>query len=67
MGAPESKFGWTFFQLIIQPPLQSCIEAKFADMLGKYRFSKKHEKLAKFLGDYLNAKDCNVKIRLIDY
>jgi len=67
MSRPESRFGWSFFQLIIQPQLQSCIETKFADMLSKYRFSKRHEKLTKFLGDYLDAKNCNVKIKLIDY
>ena len=67
MGEPKSKFGWTFFELIIQPPLQKGIEEKFAGMIKKYRFSSRSEKFRKFLNDYLEAKGCNVKVRMIDF
>ena len=67
LGPPKSKFGWTFFAMIIQPQLQSGIESKFADMISRYRFSKQPEKFTKFFGDYLDAKKCNVRVRLIDF
>lgn len=67
LGKPQSRFGWTFFQLVIQPSLQACIEDRFADMISRYRFSKRPEKFTKFLTDYFDAKACGVKVRLIDF
>ena len=64
---PQSRFGWTFFQLIIQPDLQGCIESRFSDMISRYSFGKRPEKFTKFLTDYLESKGCGVKIRLVDF
>ena len=46
--------------LIIQ--LQSDTEARFADMIGRYRFSKRSEKFTWFLTDHPDARDCCVKV-----
>lgn len=67
LGSPKSTFGWTFFDLVIQPTLQMGIETRFADMISRYRFAKRHEKFTKFFGDYLAARGCNVKLKLIDF
>lgn len=67
LGEPKAKFGWTFFELVIQPPLQKGIEEKFSEMIKKYRFSSKSEKFRKFLKDYFEAKGCNVNVKLIDF
>lgn len=67
LSEPTSNFGWTFFKLAFKPNLQKGIEEKFADMINRYRWSKQPEKFAKFMGDYFNAKGCNVKVKLLDY
>jgi len=63
---PETKFGWTFFKIAFKPNLQEGIEKKFDDMLKKYRFSNHEERFAKFMTDYFNSKNCDVKIRVAD-
>lgn len=67
LGPPKSRFGWTFFELIIQPPLQSGIESRFSDMMARYRFAKRHEKFTKFLGDYLAARGCDIRLKLVEF
>ena len=67
LGEPQSKFGWTFFKLIIGPSLEDAIQERFSDMINKYRFSKKPDKFKRFLTDYLESKGCNdLNLRLID-
>lgn len=67
LSEPTSKFGWTFFKLAFKPHLQTGIEEKFHDMINKYRWSKQPEKFAKFIGDYLQARGCNVKVKLLEF
>jgi len=62
----SSKFGWTFFQLSITPKLQNGIEEKFADMLSKYRLNTPSQKFTKFMTDYFQSKDCDVRIKMLD-
>ena len=61
---PTANFGWTFFKLAFKPDLQSGIEQKFSDMIGKYRWSKPEEKFAKFMTDYFKAKGCDVRVKV---
>lgn len=67
LSEPTQNFGWTFFKIALKPNLQKGIEEEFADMIKKYRWSRKPEKFAKFMGDYFQAKGCNVKVKLVDY
>ncbi len=67
LSEPTKNFGWTFFKIALKPNLQNGIEEEFADMIKKYRWSKQPEKFAKFMGDYFQAKGCNVKVKLVDY
>lgn len=61
---PFEKFGWTFFKMGLRPDLQSGIEQRFSDMISRYRWAKPEEKVSKFLGDYLSARGCEVKVSL---
>ena len=63
---PESKFGWTFFNLSFKPNLQNGIEEKFSDMLKKYNTKDQQEKFTEFITDYFISKGCNVKIKIVD-
>ena len=65
MGEPEEKAGWTFFKLKLKPELHEGIEKKFSDMIGKYRWSNSEEKFRKFMEEYFQAKNCNVKVKIV--
>ena len=64
---PASKFGWTFFQIAMQPALVDIIEQKFGDMLGKYRENKPEEKLVKFMSDFFESRNCKIRLKIIEY
>ena len=66
LGEPMSKFGWTFFDLILKPNLHLSIEEEFADMIKKSRGNKPTEKFIDFLSRYFESNDCNVKLKLIE-
>jgi len=36
LSKPDSKFGWTFCQLLLKPAFSFNIKKKFADMIQKY-------------------------------
>ena len=64
-GEPEEKAGWTFFKLKFRPELHQGIEKKFSDMIEKYSWSKPEEKFRRFMEEYFQAKNCNVKVKLV--
>ena len=66
LGEPSLKFGWTFFQLVFKPDLQSGIEEKFSDMLAKYQTADQPQKFAKFMIDYFHSRDCDAIIKTVD-
>ena len=67
LGKPISKFGWTFFKIMMQPTLVIEIQKKFDDMLQKYKENKPEEKLEHFLSDFFESKDCAIKLKLVEY
>ena len=66
LGEPEEHAGWTFFKLKINPDLEDCIKNKFSDMIAKYRWSNSEEKFRKFMEDYFQARNCTVKVKLVE-
>ena len=64
-GKPISKFGWTFFQLIIEQELYFEIESKFSDMIKKCKGRKQDEKFTEFIFRYFESRGCNAKVKLI--
>ena len=62
---PYTNMGWTFFKLNIKPDFQMRIEEKFGDMISKYKWKNNDEKFTHFMNDYLDAKNCNVKLKFI--
>ena len=64
-GKPISKFGWTFFQLIIEQELYFEIESKFSDMIKKCKGSKQDEKFTEFISRYFESRGCNVKVKTL--
>ena len=64
LGEPMSKFGWTFFDMILKPNLHLSIEDEFADMIKKSKGNKPAEKFMDFLTKYLENNDCKVKLKL---
>ena len=66
LGEPMSKFGWTFFDLILKPNLHISIEDEFADMIKKSKGSKPPEKFIDFLSKFFESNDCKVKLKLIE-
>ena len=64
-GEPISKFGWTFFQLIIEQELYFEIGNKFSDMIEKCKGRKQDEKFTEFISRYFESKGCNVKVKIV--
>ena len=67
LSQPVSKFGWTFFQIAMQPALIDGIERKFGDMIQRYRENKPEERLVKFLSDFFESRDCKIRLKIIEY
>ena len=63
-GEPTQRFGWTFFQMLVDQELYVGIEDKFSDMIKKSKGSKPDEKFTNFQNQYLESKGCNVKIKM---
>src|SRR3989304_2446376 len=53
LGKPISRFGWTFFPLLLKPTLLTRLEEKFSDMIKKDKGRKTDEKLTNFMIDFL--------------
>ncbi len=66
LGKPDSKAGWTFCQLLLTPEFCLIIEKKFADMILKYK-GKNKDKFTDFMNDFFLAKECKIKLKLIEY
>ena len=66
LGEPMSKFGWTFFDLILKPNLHLSMEDEFADMIKKSKGGKPAEKFIDFFSKFFESNDCNVKLKLIE-
>ena len=66
LGEPMSKFGWTFFDMVLKPNLHFSMEENFADMIKKSKGSKPTEKFIDFLSNYFESNDCNVKLKFIE-
>ena len=66
LGEPMSKFGWTFFYMVLKPNLHFSMEENFADMIKKSKGSKPTEKFIDFLSNYFESNDCNVKLKFIE-
>ena len=63
-GEPTQRFGWTFFQMLIDQELYVGIEDEFSDMIKKCKGDKPDEKFTNFLNQYLESNGCNVKIKI---
>tara|TARA_B100000029_G_C16989286_1_gene746839 strand:+ start:70 stop:387 length:318 start_codon:yes stop_codon:yes gene_type:complete len=66
LGEPMSKFGWTFFDLVLKPNLHLAIEEKFADMIKRSKGNKPTEKFIDFLSNFFENSNCNVKLKFIE-
>ena len=66
LSKPVSKFGWTFCELLLKPAFSYNIEKKFLDMIKRYK-GKNDEKFTKFMQDFFQARDCKIKLKLIEY
>lgn len=67
LSEPVSRFGWTFFQIVMKPILIDGIERKFDDMIRRYRKGKPEERLVKFMSDFFESRDCRIKLKLVEY
>lgn len=65
LGEIESRAGWSFFRLKIGAGLHEAMSERFAPMIDRYRGGKPDEKFAKFLGDYLEHRGCDVRLRMV--
>ena len=63
-GEPTPRFGWTFFQMLIDQELYVGIEDKFSEMIKKCKGNKPDEKFTNFLNQYLESMGCNVIIKM---
>ena len=63
---PVSKFGWTFFQMLLKTNFQLAIEEEFSDMIKKSKGGKPQEKFTDFLLKYLERNDCKIKLKLVE-
>lgn len=65
IGPESASMGWTFFDLAIDDALAAAVEAKFADMIRRYR-GKPAEKLDAFMSDYLESRGAKSKMSRVD-
>ena len=65
LSEPVSRFGWTFFKLLIKPDLFLKIDKKFSDMIQKTEGRKPNEKFTNFMSDFFSSRECNAKLKLI--
>ena len=63
-GEPTSRFGWTFFQLLIDQDLYSGIEDKFSDMIKKSKWNNADERFLNFMSSYFETRGCSVKMKM---
>ena len=63
-GEPTQRFGWTFFQMLVDQELYVGIEDEFSDMIKKCKDSKPDGKFMNFLNQYLESNGCNVKVKM---
>ena len=63
-GEPTPRFGWTFFQMLIDQELYIGIKDRFSDMIKKCKGNKPDEKFITFLSGYFESNGCNVKVKL---
>ena len=66
LGEPMSKFGWTFFDMVLKPNLHLSMEEEFGDMIGKSKGGKPTEKFIDFLSRYFENNNCNIKLKFIE-
>ena len=64
-GDPVSRFGWTFFKMLLDQELYVGIEDEFSDMIKKSKGNKPDEKFINFLDQYFESKGCSVKVKLV--
>jgi hypothetical protein len=64
---PVSKFGWTFFQMMMKTHFHLAIEEEFSDMIKKSKGGKPQEKFTDFLLKYLEKNDCKIKLKLVEF
>ena len=64
-GEPTPRFGWTFFQMLLDQELYVGIEDKFSDMIKKCKGDKPDEKFTNFLGKYFVSQGCNAKVKMV--
>ncbi len=64
---PVSKFGWTFFQMLMKSHFHLAIEEEFSDMIKKSKGSKPQEKCTDFLLSYLENDGCKIKLKLLEF
>ena len=62
-GEPTPRFGWTFFQMLIDQELYIGIKNGFSDMIKKCKGDKPDEKFINFLSGYFESNGCNVKVK----
>ena len=65
-GEPTPRFGWTFFQMLIDQELYIGIKDRFSDMIKKCKGNKPDEKFSNFLGQYFESKGCSVKVKMVN-
>ena len=66
LGQPVSRFGWTFFPLLLKPTLLTRLEEKFSDMIKKAKGRKTEEKFTNFMIDFFESRGCKIKLKLIE-
>ena len=65
-GEPTPRFGWTFFQMLIDQELYIGINDEFSDKIKKCKGNKPDEKFVNFLSQYFESKGCNVKVKMVN-
>ena len=64
-GEPTPRFGWTFFQMLIDQELYIEIKDRFSDMIKKCKGDKPDEKFITFLSGYFESNDCSAKVKFV--
>ena len=63
---PVSRFGWTFFKILLKSELWYALPIKLGDKIQSSKGKKYEEKLVSFMTNFFAQSDAKVKVKYME-
>lgn len=63
---PVSRFGWTFFKILLKSELWYALPIKIGDRIQSSKGKKYEDKLVSFMTKFFEQKDVKVKVKYLE-